>query len=414
MAFGAVEAVGCDGKKGSADVKAFPVIDSLGLRPVINAVGSPTRLGGTRYSEPVLRAMVEATQCFVPIHELQGRASEAIVALTGAQAGCVTTGAAASLFLGACAILAGEELAWMDALPDTHGRPNEFVVHRTHRSPYDHSVRAAGGRLVEFGYAWEGVGAYRWQLEAAIGPSTAGVLFQANAEHLGLSLEEVCRVAHGAGLPVLVDAAEELPPAGRLRRLITAGADLIAVSGGKALRGPAGSGILAGRRDLVLSAAMQHQDMYTTAELFPGPFGDREEGFAHPGHHGMGRILKVGREQVLGLTVAIETFLAADPQAEIDRCQRALQQILRHLPDRDVTIAAPSSQALPFMRLRLQSAAVAFSVARELLANEPRIFVDEGQLSVGVIGIGPRNLSEEEATIVGRRLAVALGGHGSG
>ena len=159
---------------------------------------------------------------------------------------------------------------------------------------------------------------------------------------------------------------------------------------------------------------MQHQDMYTTPELFPGPFGHLEDGFAHPGHHGMGRILKVGREQVLGLTVAIETFLAADPQAEIDRCQRALQEIERHLPDCDVTIAAPSSQALPFMRLRLQSAAVAFSVARELLAKEPRVFVDEGQLSVGVIGIGPRNLSEQEATIVGRRLAVALGGHGSG
>ena len=103
----------------------------------------------------------------------------------------------------------------MDALPDTQGRPDEFVVHRTHRSPYDHAVRAAGGRLVEFGYAWEGVGAYPWQLEAAIGPNTAGVLFQADAEHLGLPLAEVCRIAHAAGIPVLVDAAEALrPPTG--------------------------------------------------------------------------------------------------------------------------------------------------------------------------------------------------------
>ncbi len=385
-----------------------PIIESLGLRPVINAVGSPTRLGGTRYSEPVVRAMLEATQCFVPVHELQARASEAIAALTAAQAGCVTTGAAASLYLGACAILAGDELAWMDALPDTQGRPNEFVVHRTHRSPYDHAVRAAGGQLVEFGYAWEGVGAYPWQLAAAIGPGTAGVLFQANAEHLGLPLEEVCRLAHEAGLPVLVDAAEELPPADRLRRLIAAGADLIAVSGGKALYGPAGSGFLAGRRDLVLSATMQHQDMYTTPELFPGPFGRQEEGFALPGHHGMGRILKVGREQVLGLTVAIETFLAADPEAEIVRCRWGLDEIERHLPNADVTIAQPAAGALPFMRIRVGSAAVAFAVARELLAQEPRIFVDEGQLSAGTIGIGPRNLSEQEAAIVGRRLAAAL------
>jgi L-seryl-tRNA(Ser) seleniumtransferase len=385
-----------------------PIIESLGLRPVINAAGSPTRLGGTRYPEPVVRAMVEATQCIVPIHELQARASEAIAALTGAQAGCVTTGAAASLFLGTCAILAGDEPAWMDALPDTQGRPNEFVVHRTHRSPYDHAVRAAGAELVEFGYAWQGVGVYPWQLEAAIGPNTAGVLFQANAEPLGLPLEDVCRIAHAAGLPVLVDAAEELPPADRLRRLISAEADLIAVSGGKALRGPAGTGLLAGRRDLVLSATMQHQDMYTTPELFPGPFGQPEEPFTHPSHHGMGRILKLGREQILGLTVAIMTFLAADPETEITRCQRALEEIQRHLQHADVTIAQPSPGALPFMRIRLHSSATAFAVARRLLAHDPRIFVDEGQLSNGVIGIGPRNLRHDEPTTVGRRLADAL------
>ena len=176
------------------------------------------------------------------------------------------------------------------------------------------------GKLVEFGYAWEGVGAYPWQLEAAIGPCTAGVLFQANAEHLGLPLEEVCRLAHAAGIPVLVDAAEELPPADRLRRLIAAGADLIAVSGGKALHGPAGSGILAGRRDLVLSAAMQHQDMYTTAGALPRTVRHARGGLPAAGPPRHGPMLKVGREQVVGLTVAIETFLAIDPEAEIVRC----------------------------------------------------------------------------------------------
>ncbi|HEX6026082.1 MAG TPA: aminotransferase class V-fold PLP-dependent enzyme [Solirubrobacter sp.] len=390
-------------------VVTFPIIEGLGLRPVINAVGSPTRLGGTRYSEPVVQAMLEASQCFVPIHELQARASEAIVALTGAEAGCVTTGAAASLYLGACAILAGDELASMHELPDTQGRPSEFVVHRPHRSPYDHAVRAAGGKLVEFGYAWQGVGAYPWQLEAAIGPNTAGILFQANAEHLGLPLATVSEIAHAAGLPVLVDAAEELPPADRLRRLIADGADLIAVSGGKALHGPAGSGFLAGRRELVLSAAMQHQDMYTTPELFPGPFGEREAGFTDPGHHGMGRILKVGREQIIGLTVAIETFLTVDPEAELARCRRALQTIQRHLATRvAVTIAEPTPGALPYMRIELDDSSTAFAVARTLLEEEPRIFVDEGQLKAGVVGIGPRNLTEPEAEIVGRRLAVAL------
>lgn len=392
----------------------FPIIASLGLRPIINAVGSPTRLGGTRYSEPVVRAMLEATQCFVPINELHARASDAISRLTGAEAGCVTSGAAGALFLGACAILAREDLAAMEALPDTEGRPDEIVIHRTHRCPYDHAVRGAGARLVEFGYGWEGVGAYAWQLEAAIGPRTAGVMYQANCEQLGLPLDEVCRIAHAKGVPVLVDAAEELPPARRLRELIAAGADLIAVSGGKALRGPAGSGILAGRRELVLSATMQHQDMYTTEELFPGPFDAPDERFPHPGHHGMGRILKVGRDQAIGLIAAIEAFLEYDHEAEVARCRRVLERIeqdVAGLPGIEAAIGQSSPDVLPFMRIRPQTqdpAATAFAVARELLAQEPRIFLDEGQLRFGTIGIGPRNLTDEEAAIIGARLKAAF------
>jgi L-seryl-tRNA(Ser) seleniumtransferase len=398
----------------TATAREYPVLEAMGLRPVINAAGTPSRLGCGRYPEPVQRAMREATQCFVPITELQGRANAAIRELTGAEAGCATTGAAGALFLGTCAALAGSDLAAMDALPALGDRPFEVVVHRTHRNPYDHAVRAAGARLVEFGYSWEGVGAYRWQLEAAITSRTAAVLYSANAEWEGLPLADVCRIAHAADVPVLVDAAEALPPVSRVRDLIAAGADLVAISGGKGLRGPAASGVLAGRRDLVQSAALQQQDMYTTPELFTGPFGEPEPPVPEPGHHGVGRPLKLGREQIAGLIAAIDAFLARDHRAVAERGVEALEQIRREIaepPGVDVALRRSAPDADPELLIRFEGESPgdrALAVARRLLADEPRIFVDDGRLRHGVIRISAASLDASEIRVVGVRLAATL------
>ena len=294
-----------------------PDLGWLDVEPIINAVGCPSRLGGVRYPPEVAAAMQAAGPIFYPIDELQGAASREIVALTGAEAGLVTIGP--RFFLGACAILAGSDLAQIDALPDTGSRPNDFVVHRTHRSPYDHVVRGAGGVLREFGFDWEGTGTFAWQMEAAITDRTVGVVFQANLESTGLSIDTVCEIAHRHGLPVLVDAAEELPPAAALHRLLAAGADLIAVSGGKALMAPAGSGFLAGRKDLILSATMQCADMYVSEAMWVGPMGAREDAYPSPGHQGIGRMLKLGCEEIVGLIAAIRRYRSNDGSAEFNR-----------------------------------------------------------------------------------------------
>src|SRR5262249_31276517 len=154
---------------------------------------------------------------------------------------------------------AGYDLSRIEKLPHTEYFPHEFVVAREHRNGYDHAVRAAGARFVEVGFheivAGSGVRrAEAWEYEAAFGPRTAGVLY-VYAPQSRPPLEEVVAVAHAHNLPVLVDAAGELPPRANLRKFIAAGADLVAFSGGKALRGPQASGILCGRRDLVGSAA---------------------------------------------------------------------------------------------------------------------------------------------------------------
>src|SRR5262249_41370414 len=153
--------------------------------------------------------------------------------------------------------------------------PNEFVIAREQRNGYDHAVRAAGARLVEVGFheLVAGAGVRRveaWEYEMAFGPQTAGVLYVHDA-HARPSLRELVVTAHARGLPVLVDAAGELPPRSNLRDLVATGADLVVFSGGKAIRGPQATGILCGRRDLVGSAAVQMLDLDDHYELWEPP-----------------------------------------------------------------------------------------------------------------------------------------------
>jgi L-seryl-tRNA(Ser) seleniumtransferase len=149
------------------------ILESLGLIPVINAAGFPSRLGGASLSPVVRAAMDAAAQNFIRIAEMEVRASEII-----AEAGLVASGGAACLTL-AAACITGDDPAAIDRLPDRTGLRNEVVVHRTHRNPFDHAIRVPGARFVEFGYLGvpAGVGAYRWQLDAAITEKTAAVFY---------------------------------------------------------------------------------------------------------------------------------------------------------------------------------------------------------------------------------------------
>jgi len=127
------------------------IFERYGLVRVINATGTATRLGASPMDAEVITAMAAAAQCSVDMGELQGRASELIAKVTGAEAGIVTSGAMAGLLVGAAACMAGLDPVKMSQLPDTTGLRNEFIISRSHRNSYDHGVRAAGARLVEVG-----------------------------------------------------------------------------------------------------------------------------------------------------------------------------------------------------------------------------------------------------------------------
>src|SRR5260221_4361966 len=240
------------------------IYERLGVRTIINGQGPATRLSGGIMPAEVAQTMVEASRHCVDIAELQAAASILIAKAAVAEAGLVTAGAAAGLVLGTAACVTGLDPGKMNRLPDTTGMKNEVIVARSQRNFYDHAVRAAGVRLVEIGIAdrFSGAGVRdceAWEVADAITPQTAAILHVAT-EWSRPTLPEVVTVAHARGVPVLVDAAAQLPPAGNLRRFIAEGADLVGFSGGKALRGPQASGMLWRRRDPLAAPALPCPD----------------------------------------------------------------------------------------------------------------------------------------------------------
>lgn len=393
--------------------------DRYGIPTVINAAGPMTRLSGHILAPEVRDAMASAASACARIEDLQAAAGDLIARVTGAEAGYVTAGAAAGLTLSAAAVIAGLDVAAMDRLPDTAGLPNEIIVQRGHVTAYTHALRVAGARLVEVGYVGHpGQGrTWPWQIEAAISAQTAAIFYSVSATPGMVSLPEIVELAHRHDLPVIVDAAAALPPASNLRRFIAEGADLVCFSGGKAIGGPQASGILAGRADLVASVALQHQDMdvepttwtwrgrYLADHTLPGP-----------PHHGLGRPMKVGKEEIAGLMVALERYVQRDHRAEWEgwHAQLALiQSRLEGLPGvvSEIRINQAEPEAVPVLRVKLDEVMLeqtAAEVVNRLIEGRPAIAVSQAFLDDGALGINPMVLQPGEAEIVAERIRSEL------
>jgi D-glucosaminate-6-phosphate ammonia-lyase len=396
------------------------IFQRFGMARVINATGTVTRLGASPIDPEVIASMAAAAQCSVDIGELQGRASEVIKECTGAEAGIVTSGAMAGLLVGSAACMAGLDPVKMAKLPDTDGMRNEFIVSRSHRNSYDHGVRATGARLIEVGLPDRltacGVrDTEAWEYESAIGERTAGILYLAGAEARP-GLDAVVRVAHAAQLPVLVDAAAQLPPAGNLRRFIEQGADLVVFSGGKGIGGPSASGLLCGRRRLIASALLQQLDLDFLYEDWEPPASliDKADLRGVP-RHGIGRPCKVGKEQIVGLLTALLRFTRED---DAERNQRftavaaALVDALRHVPSVQVrSIADQGHAGMPLVEIAVAAGAnrpSASQVASRLRASKPAIHVDGTNADLGILLLAPTCLTIEDAPVIGAAFRAAL------
>jgi L-seryl-tRNA(Ser) seleniumtransferase len=361
----------------------------LGVKTFINAYGTLTTLSGTLMPPEVARAMEEASHNFVAIHDLQEKVGARLAELTGAEAAFVTAGASAALCLATCAVTAGDDRKKMEQLPDLTGMKSEVVIQKAHRNSYDHAFRMVGVKLIEAETADE--------VRNAINGRTAALAMVLSHNSMGhkVELDEMIRIAHAASVPLILDAAAEVPPKENLSKFVKMGADLVAFSGGKNLRGPQCSGILMGRKDLVRQAY---------ANSAPSNY------FA--------RIAKVGKEEIVGLLAAVELYLSKDHEAERREWHAMLDRVAEQVKGVPsvLTELIPNDDYSHSPRLSIQWDEAKLGVTLSEMMQQLR---DGDPAIVGTdmtryrpnwkgLGIFPYNLLPGEEIIVGERVKEIL------
>ncbi len=382
------------------------VYERLGVRPIVNAKGPATRLSGGLMRPEVAAAMAEATSLCVDVLELQARASAIIAHHTGAEAGLVTNGAAAGLLLGTAACITGLDPAAMARLPDLRGLKDEVVMVRSQRNQYDHAIRATGARIVEVGlpdrYAGAGVrDAEPWEIEEAIGERTAAVHYVADAASLP-ALVAVVEVAHARNVPVVVDAAAQLPPPptfclyrrrGRPRRLQRR----------QGHRRPTGERHpLRPSRPDRRGGAPDARHGLSRGRLPPAPSLHRQGSLKGLPPHGIGRSAKVGKEQVVGLLTALELFVAEGDEVRKDRWLALLEEVrstVGDLPGLGLTLRA--ADPIPTLMLEIDPARMAAAeLYCQLVTGEPAIHLDPVDLAAGRLHVNPTCMRPDDVPIL--------------
>lgn len=391
------------------------IYQEFGITPIINASGAVTRLGGAPMNPETLAAFAEAARASVPLEQLQASASRIIAEATATEAGLITSGAASALTLGTAAILTGYNLKRMETLPHCQDFPNQFVIARQQRNGYDHAIRASGAHLVEVGFnelaANAGVRqAETWEYGATFNTNTAGVVYVYSSKSTP-DLRQVVDIAHEHHLPVLVDAAAELPPKSNLKSIADTGADLVAFSGGKAIRGPQSTGILCGKRDLIGSAALQMLDMDDHLEFWdpPADFIDRTKFEGIP-RHGIGRGFKVSKEEIIALLVALRLFISGAYDASVLTARSILEEIAQRLQDCPVQCAIydkEDKESLPVLEITVKetiSGPTAMTICRDLRSENPPIYLGHARVKEGKLLVNPLHLDKKAAEIISERI----------
>ncbi|HJP33985.1 MAG TPA: aminotransferase class V-fold PLP-dependent enzyme [Candidatus Latescibacteria bacterium] len=364
------------------------VYTQLGVKQVINAWGPMTIIGSALVRREVVQAMAEAAEWHVDVIDLQQAAGRRLAGLIGVEACYVAGGCAAGLAIATAAIMTGGDQANVASLPDAGGMCSEVVMQRSHRNPYDHAFTQVGAQIVEIGHGWQ---SFDWELEAAIGPQTAAVIYvyTRRTMNLSLSLAETVEIAHAHDVPVIVDAAAEVPPAPNLRGLKDTGADVVVISGGKGLRGPQNSALVLCSESLAESCIPHAAPM-----------------------HSHGRSMKTTKEDIIGLLKAVEIYTGLDHD-EITRCwQQEAGSVIAAVEGTDgirATVAeAGYSDGIPVAELQIDSQRLGRSaedVVAHLAAGDPIIRVGHDRDS---ITINPQFLQTGEMEMVISRLHQAL------
>ena len=371
--------------------KLGSIYKRLGIRTVINGNATLTRLGGSIMPPEVVAAMLDASKHFVDIIDLQKRVGEEIAKRTHNEAAYVSCGAAAGLTLSTAACITGLDPTKREKLPHLDASmKSEVIVHRHGRVGYDFAVRQVGVTFVEIGNA---NGTTPDELERAITEKTAAIFYFANPtrEHLWVPYETAIAIAKRHDVPLIVDAAAQLPPPENLWRFTEMGADVALFSGGKGLCGPQSSGLILGKKSLIEAIA-----------------------FNGPPHPFIGRGMKVGKEEMVGLLAAVEWYLDQDHEA----LQQAYEDQVTYYAEvfadvQGVTVhrsyPSEAGQPMPRTEIRFDEACLGITrneILQHLADGEPAI--DIAAAGANGVLINGQTLMPEEIEIIAHRLKEIL------
>lgn len=364
---------------------------AMGARPVINALGNRTMLGGSNPAPEVIKAMQLSARYYVDMVELFEGTGKVIADLLDCEAALVTPGCAAALVLGTAACMTGTDRKKMGQLPDVTGIKNEVIIQQAQRYKYDRVVRIPGTSMVECG---DGDGTSTDELAAAFGSQTVAVLYPVIENSADLvSLQDTISIAHDHGVPVIVDAAYRVYPLDGFRQYVDWGADLVGY-GAKYFGAPNSAGVLCGRADLI-EAARFHS--FASFEKFEVP--------------GIGRPLKIDRQEVVGVVVALQQWLEMDHgkrHAQAASRSRNLRDALQNIKGVELP-SDGSDESMATLVLQLDEQALgktAFEIDEELRGGDPSIWTDPGS---GVIRFFMFTVEDGDEDIIAQRLKEVIG-----
>lgn len=342
------------------------ILEELGVKPVINARGTFTVLGGSVLDDEIMSAIGEVRNLYVDMDDLNLKAGRLIAKMIGVDAAFVTSGAEAGLVLSVGACLTKGDTRKMSRLPKTDGIPDEIIVQRAQRNLYDYGLEIAGAKLKEVGTDTVTLAS---DLEQAIGPNTAAIVYFSFDPQSGvLPLPEVIKIAHERKLPVIVDAAGELPPKENLRKFTDMGADLAVFSGGKDLAGPNNTGLILGSQELVSVCRRLGPHNYETVDSKLRVY--------------FGRPMKTSKEDIVATVAAVKRYLNLDQDERMKgwdkKADFITSELSRHFKELDAKIvhsSRPRPPEVPKVQISPKNVGVVCSVLQEeLKKSDPPIY----------------------------------------
>ena len=368
------------------------VYEELGVTTVINGQGTMTVLGGSLMRPEVEAVMALAGQHFVSIPELEVAAGNRIAEMLKLPAGysaLVTSGAAAAMQSGLAGILTRDNPQFIRQIPDLTGMKSEVIIQKSHRNPFDHQLRTTGIRLVEV--------VDRDDLHKAVNDKTAMMHFSNFANSAGhIKVDEWVKLGKEYNVPTFIDAAADTPPVSHLWDYANMGYDLIAFSGGKAIRGPQCAGLLLGRKDLVSYALLNNS----------------------PHEDTIGRSQKVGKEEIVGMVKALECYLQEDHEALNKEWQQRLDLIssaVSKVPGVTTRFFIPDiANHVPHMEIRWDNriSAAPSKIAEALRKGKPSIVLSTGEEGA-VLSLNSFMLQPGEEKVIADAVVAVLKAHAS-